>query len=79
MSTIRAEFFKAARETPRLFFAPIVGVVEAVAREFRALDDSEEKKKKKKYFTEIVIRRGRKAKVVRLNKRSVAAAQKAKS
>lgn len=45
MSMFKDEFLKAARETPRMFFAPLVGAVEAVWRE---LDGTDKKKKKGK-------------------------------
>jgi hypothetical protein len=50
MSVLKDEFLKAARETPRLFFAPVVGAVEAVSREFKS-----SKKKGDKDSKDIVI------------------------
>ncbi|EJN17215.1 hypothetical protein PMI36_05549 [Pseudomonas sp. GM79] len=47
MSMFKEEFLKAARETPRMFFAPIVGAVEAVRREFKVLGKDKEKDKEK--------------------------------
>ncbi|MFJ3471024.1 hypothetical protein [Pseudomonas sp. NPDC090201] len=52
MSMLRDEFMKAARETPRMFFAPLVGAVEAV---WRVLDDSAEKEQEKKRGKVVVI------------------------
>jgi len=37
MTTLKQEFVNAAKETPRIFFAPLVGAARAIAREFKAL------------------------------------------
>ncbi len=52
MSMLKDEFLKAARETPRMFFAPLVGAVEAVWRE---LEGTDKKKKKDKDGKAILI------------------------
>ncbi|GGK15075.1 hypothetical protein SAMN04490189_1033 [Pseudomonas koreensis] len=52
MSMLKDEFLKAARETPRMFFAPLVGAIEAVWREF---DDSAKKTDEKKSGKKVVI------------------------
>lgn len=52
MSTFSREFFKAAMETPRMFFAPLIGAIDAISREFTS---AEEKKKKKNKQGDIVV------------------------
>jgi hypothetical protein len=44
MTTFKEEFLKAAKETPRLFFAPLIGAVEAVRREFKAISAGDQEK-----------------------------------
>lgn len=44
MTTFKEEFLKAAKETPRLFFAPLIGAVEAVRREFKAISVGDQEK-----------------------------------
>ena len=44
MTTFKDEFLKAAKETPRLFFAPLIGAVEAVRRELRAISAGDQEK-----------------------------------
>lgn len=45
MSTFSREFYKAAIETPRMFFAPLIGAIDAITREFTSKDDKKKKKK----------------------------------
>lgn len=39
MNYLMQEMINAAKETPRMFFAPLIGAIHAVKREFRAKDD----------------------------------------
>lgn len=40
MNTFKHEFLKAAKETPRAFFAPLIGACNAVVGEFRSVAKS---------------------------------------
>ena len=40
MNTFKQEFLKAAKETPRAFFAPLIGACKAVIGEFRSVAKS---------------------------------------
>ncbi|WP_223527017.1 hypothetical protein [Pseudomonas sp. BF-B-26] len=59
MSMFKEEFLKAARETPRMFFAPIVGAVEAVRREFKVLGKDKDKDKDKEKDDKVLVIRVR--------------------
>jgi|GEM_PF-6854795 len=55
MTTLKQEFMKAAIETPRMFFAPIVGAIRAVAHE---LTFPAKKKKAAKSVKKVVLNSG---------------------
>ncbi|MGF6400601.1 shikimate 5-dehydrogenase [Pseudomonas frederiksbergensis] len=44
MTTLKQEFVNAAKETPRMFFAPLIGAARAIAREFEVLGKKATKK-----------------------------------
>lgn len=50
MSTLKQEFIKAAKETPRMFFAPLIGAYKAVVGEFEESGRRKKKKKDKKAY-----------------------------
>lgn len=54
MTTLKEEFVNAAKETPRMFFAPLVGAARAIAREFKVLG---KKAKKEDGYRIVVVNR----------------------
>ncbi|MNR58051.1 hypothetical protein D3C85_1789580 [compost metagenome] len=55
MTTLKQEFVNAAKETPRMFFAPLVGAARAIAREFKV--SGKKKAKKEDGYRIVVINR----------------------
>jgi hypothetical protein len=44
MNVFLQEIVEAAKESPRLFFAPLVGAIEAIRREMNHLADGDQRK-----------------------------------